>query len=236
MDLSTVMTQDAMCHHNPFHEEALVVLAAKNGDNAAFDVLAARYRRRILNTVGHITGSFDDAEDVTQEALIKAFVKIGSFRGTSSFSSWLTRIAINQALMWKRRPVRRAEVGWLNGPDLDEPGSVREFADTRPNPEECYRAQEQGDILLTVSKGLKPVMRQALEMCDLNEGSMKDLALIQGTSLSAAKARLFRGRKQIRARLEYLLRRKATDYVRAKSRVCVHEPAAAPGSRTENQL
>ena len=195
MDLSTVMTQDAMCHHNPFHEEALVVLAAKNGDNAAFDVLAARYRRRILNTVGHITGSFDDAEDVTQEALLKAFVKIGSFRGTSSFSSWLTRIAINQALMWKRRPVRRAEVSWLNGPDLDEPGSVREFADTRPNPEECYRAQEQGDILLTVSKGLKPVMRQALEMCDLNEGSMKDLALIQGTSLSAAKARLFRGRK-----------------------------------------
>ena len=210
MDLPTVMTHGAMRHHNPFHEEALVVLAAKNGDNAAFDILATKYRRRILNTVGHITGSFDDAEDVTQEALVKAFVKIGSFRGTSSFYSWLTRIAINQALMWKRRPIRRAEVSWTNGLDLDELGSDREFADMRANPEECYRAQEQGDILLAVSRGLKPVMRQALEMCDLNECSMKDLALIQGTSLSAAKARLFRGRNQIRSRLKYLLSRKAS--------------------------
>jgi RNA polymerase sigma-70 factor (ECF subfamily) len=88
------MAHDGMRHHNPLHEEASVVSAARSGDNAAFDVLATKYRRRILNTVGHITGSLDDAEDVTQEALLKAFVKIGGFRGTCSFSTWLTRIAI----------------------------------------------------------------------------------------------------------------------------------------------
>ena len=214
MDLSTVMTHDGMGHHNPFHEETSVVSAARNGDNAAFNVLAAKYRLRILKTVGHITGSVDDAEDVTQEALMKAFVNIGGFRGTCSFSTWLTRIAINQALMWKRRPIQRAEVSWSNGPDLDEPGFVPEFADKRPNPEECYRAQEQAHIFVAASKALKPVMQQALELCDLNDSSMKDLAQIQGTSLCAAKSRLYRGRKQIRARLKYLLRSKASDYVR----------------------
>ena len=228
MDLLTPMTHDGMRHHNQLHEEASVVSAARNGDNAAFSVLATKYRRRILNTVGRITGSFDDAEDVTQEALLKAFVKIGGFRGTCSFSTWLTRIAINEALMWKRRPIRRAEVSWSNGPDPDEPGFVPEFADKRPNPEQCYQTQEQVHNVLAALKRLKPVVRQALEVCDLNEGSMNELALIQGTSLSAAKSRLFRSREQIRARLEYLLRRKASGYVRPKSRVCVHESAATP--------
>lgn len=213
MDLSTVMTHDEVVLHNPFHEEASVVSAARNGDNAAFNVLATRYRRRILNLVQRITGSFDDAEDVTQEALTKAFVSIGGFRGTCSFSTWLTRIAINQALMWKRRPMRRAEVSWLNGCDLDEPGFVPEFADERPNPEQYCHSQEQVHILLAALKGLKPAMRQALEVCDLNEDSLKELALVQGTSLSAAKSRLFRGRKQIRARFKYLLRRRASDDV-----------------------
>ena len=213
MDLSSFTTHDGMGDHDPFHEEASVVSAARNGDNAAFNVLATKYRGKILNIVRHITVSFDDAEDVTQEALMKAFVNIGGFRGTCLFSTWLTRIAINEALMWKRRPMRRAEVSWSNGPGLIEPDVVPEFADKRLNPEECYRAQELGHIFVATLKRLKPVMRQALELCDLNEGSIKDLALIQGTSTSAAKSRLFRARKQIRARFENFLRRKASDYV-----------------------
>lgn len=228
MDLTTVMAHDGVRHHNQYHEEASVVSAARNGDNAAFCFLATKYRRRIINTVMRITGRFDDAEDVTQEALLKAFVKIGGFRGACSFSTWLTRIAINEALMWKRRPIRRAEVSWSNGSDLDELGLVPEFADKRPNPEECYRGQEQAYIFVAASKGLKPALRQALELCDLNGGSMNDLARMQGTSVSAAKAGLFRGRKQIRARLENLLRRKASDYVHPKGRACVQESAANP--------
>lgn len=213
MDLSTLKTDDGMGDQNPFHDDASVACAAINGDNAAFNVLATKYRKRILNIVQRITGSFDDAEDVTQEALMKAFVNISGFRGTCLFSTWLTRIAINQALMWKRRPVRRAEVSWLNGGDLDEPGFVPEFADERPNPEQYCHSQEQVHILLAALKGLKPAMRQALEVCDLNEDSLKELALVQGTSVSAAKSRLFRGRKQIRARFKYLLRRRASDDV-----------------------
>jgi RNA polymerase sigma-70 factor, ECF subfamily len=205
LHLSTVMTK-----HDQLHEEASIVSAVCKGDNAAFNVLAERYQRRILKLVRRMTGSFHDAEDVTQEAFIKAFVNIGTFRGTSSFSTWLTRIAINEAHMWRRRPVRRAEVGWPSSQNPDEPGFVPEFVGKMPDPEECYRVQEQGHIFVTASRCVKPEMRQAVEFCDLNDGSMRELALLQGTSLSAAKTRLFRGRKQIRARLRYLLSRKAS--------------------------
>lgn len=213
MESSIAMTGGEMSRNSPLLEEASIVSAARNGDIAAFDVLATKHRSRIVKTVRHITGTFEDAEDVTQEALIKAFVNIRGFKGESSFSSWLTRIAINEALMWKRRPVRRAEVSWAIGPDPGEPSLVSESADRRPNPEECYRTQEHGQIFGAALKGLKPALRQALEFCDLDETSMKDLALMQGTSLSAAKARLFRGRKQMRARLESLLRRKPRDCI-----------------------
>ena len=178
----------------------------------AFSVLAVRYRRRILKLVRRITGSFNDAEDITQEALLKAFANIGRFRGTSCFSTWLTRIAINEALMWRRRPVRRAEVSWPSAPDPEDPGFVPEFAGKMPNPEECYCAREQEHIFVSVSRSLKPELQEAVEFCDLNDGSMKELALQQGISLSSAKSRLFRGRKQMRARLNHLIRRKSRVY------------------------
>ncbi len=80
-------------------EEAALVLAAKRGDGQAFEILIERYQKRILAVARRFTRIREDAEDVVQQSLQKAFVHLHKFEGKSSFSTWLTRIAINEALM-----------------------------------------------------------------------------------------------------------------------------------------
>lgn len=187
----------------PLWNEASVVAAAKAGNSDAFGILVANHRRMVVNRVRQITGNLEDAEDVTQQALMKAYMNIGSFRGTCAFSSWLTRIAINEALMLKRRPWTRSEVGWAGS--VDESGVVPEIADARPNPEQCYDNREQHQLVEAAMKALSPASRLALQICVVNEDSLKDLALIQGSSVAAAKSRLFRSRSLLRAKVNRAL-------------------------------
>lgn len=182
----------------PPMDEVSVVAAATRGDAGAFSVLAATYRKKIMNRVRRLTGNLDDAEDVTQQALTKAFMNIRGFRGMCSFSSWLMRIAVNEALMLKRKPRARFEREWASG-SVYECGVVLDIADARPNPEQCYDKHERYQLVKDALKALKTASRLPLEICDLNENSIKDLALMQGSSLSAAKSRLFRSRKLLRA-------------------------------------
>ena len=195
-------------------EDPSIVASAREGDSQAFGILASIYRKRILNTVRRITGNLADAEDVTQQALMNAFVNIRNFRGTCAFSSWLTRIAINEALMWKRRLKVRSEVGLPNSSAPEEPVIVPEIADIRPNPEQCYDKQEQGQLAVAALQKLKPASRLPLEICDLSERSLKDLAMLQGISLCAAKSRLFRSRNLLRAKALHFLRARTGTPVR----------------------
>ena len=91
-------------------DDMTLVVAAESGRNQAFDVLVGRYRRRILHVVLRFTRNRADAEDVVQQSFQKAFVQLRQFHGDSSFSTWMTRIAINEALMLLRRKRARPEV------------------------------------------------------------------------------------------------------------------------------
>jgi hypothetical protein len=88
-------------------DNAKLVAAAKNGSNEAFEVLVRRHQARILSAFWRLTRNREDAEDIVQRSLQKAFVHLRQFEGNSSFSTWLTRIAINEAIMWlgKKRAV-----------------------------------------------------------------------------------------------------------------------------------
>lgn len=213
---SATMRRKETCPNHSFNsEDPSVVAAARAGDCEAFDVLASTYQKKILNIVQRITRNLDDAEDVTQQALMKAFLNVRGFRGTSSFSAWLTRIAINEAFMWIRRPLRRTEVNWLSSSATDELGIIPEIADARPNPEQRYEKQEGRQLLIAAIRTLKPASQLALEICDLNERPVRDLALVQGISLGAAKSRLSRSRHILRAKLTRLLRTRTTECVRS---------------------
>jgi RNA polymerase sigma-70 factor, ECF subfamily len=186
-------------------ETRSLVASAKVGDREAFSVLASIYRNRILSVARRMLKNLEDAEDVTQQTLMKAFLNIGDFKGSCAFSTWVTRIAINEALMWKRRLRAHREVSWSGSPEIEESGIVPEAPDHRPNPEQSYASQESHQILRTAIHHLEPRSREALEFRGLNEGSIKDLALAQGTSIASAKSRLFRGRRILRAKLTYLI-------------------------------
>src|SRR5256884_3209157 len=120
----------------PVSDELALVQAAKRGDVAAFEELVRRYDRNVFRIAQHITQNREDAEDVVQDAFLKAFQNLEQFQGQSKFYTWLVRIAVNEALMKlrRRRPERTAS---LDEDVKTEDDSVpREVADWSPNPEQ----------------------------------------------------------------------------------------------------
>jgi RNA polymerase sigma-70 factor, ECF subfamily len=187
-------------------EEAVLVLAAKNGDAQAFEILIKRSQRRILAVALRFTRIREDAEDVVQQSFQKAFVCLHKFEGKSSFSTWLTRIAINQALMSLRssRAHREVSINDLGGNHGTEP--VLEIPDSREGPESVFLRDERSRILFAALNKLKPGIRTAIELRELGELSTKEAARVMGLSVSAVKARAFHGRRK----LHQILKRKST--------------------------
>jgi RNA polymerase sigma-70 factor (ECF subfamily) len=185
----------------PETEEALTA-AAKNGDGQAFETLVKRLHRRILTIALRYTRTRHDAEDVCQQTFQKAFVYLHKFEGKSSFSTWVTRIAINEALMFLRRGRGQREVS------IDEYSSDAEGAalrlkihDADPDPETSYLQREEAQILSAALEKLRPGLRRAIELRELAELSTDETARRMGLSIGAVKARLFHGRKQLRKAL-----------------------------------
>jgi RNA polymerase sigma-70 factor (ECF subfamily) len=145
-----------------------------------------------------ITRNEQDAEDAVQLSLHKAFTHLPRFEGRSAFSTWLTRIAINEALMLRRknRGLREISIDELQG--SEEAARVPEIPDSSPGPESSYFQREQQELLSAAVGQLRPSMRQAIELRDLRELSVDETALITGLSIGAVKARLFHARRKLR--------------------------------------
>jgi RNA polymerase sigma-70 factor (ECF subfamily) len=179
------------------HSDETLVAATKQGDAQAFEELVFRHRQRVLAVAQRITNNREDAEDVAQESFHKAFFHLGAFQGRSRFSSWLTRIAMNEAYMLLRRRRRVREV-LLEGPE-DAPESVsREFVDQCPSPEESCWRRERKELLTKAVNRLRPGIRKAILLRNFEERSVQETAQILGTSASAVKARLFYARRELR--------------------------------------
>jgi RNA polymerase sigma-70 factor (ECF subfamily) len=179
----------------PGLDEASLIAAAKRGEPAAFDAFCRAHAKRLLRVAFRITKNREDAEDALQDSFLLAFVHIRSFDGKSSFSTWLTRIAINTALMMvrKRRPT--------NLVSLDDARHSRghlEIHATAPDPEEHFVKHEQEAILRAAIRELRPAVRRALELQQLLELSLDETAKMLGVSLTAAKSRLFHGKAALR--------------------------------------
>ncbi len=188
---------------NEYNEEELVA-AAKGGSHAAFEKLVQRYEVRIFRLDQRIARSHEDAEDVIQQSFQKAFVHLHRFEGRSSFSTWLTRIVLNEALMLTRsgRRFRGVSIDHTNA--TDDSALPLEIADSRPNPEHTYFQQERRRLLFSAIDELRPGIRVALQNCDLNELSIRETARMLGVSVAAVKSRVNRGRKVLREKLKQI--------------------------------
>lgn len=204
---SMSMSKFNTCYSQAVCEESLVS-AAKRGHQAAFGELCERHSKRVFHTMLRITKNREDAEDALQDSLLSAFIHLGSFDGRSSFSTWLTRIAINSALMKLRKNRGNREVS------MDEPTGTGDTSprfepiDWQPDPEARYVQGERRRIVVGAISALRTNLRQVVEIRELQEGSLRETAERLGISVAAAKARLFHAKAALRKSPKLILFRK----------------------------
>jgi RNA polymerase sigma-70 factor (ECF subfamily) len=186
---------------DPPSEELVLVRAAKGGDDGAFNQLVKRYDRNVFRIAQHITQNREDAEDVVQDAFLKAFTNLHQFQEQSKFYTWLVRIAVNEALMKLRRRRPERTVSLDEEIQTGEDSVPREVADWSPNPEQNYNQAELREILTKTIQGLPPGFRTVFILRDVEGLSTEETADALELSVPAVKSRLLRARLQLRERL-----------------------------------
>ena len=193
------------------HPDVALVARAKEGDVEAFEKLVRQYDRQVFRIAQHITQNREDAEDVVQDAFLKAFQNLGQFQGQSKFYTWLVRIAVNEALMRlrRRRPERMVSID--EDVKTEEDSIPREIADWSPNPEQLYNQGELKEILQKTIQGLPESFRTVFILRDVEGLSTEETADALGLSVPAVKSRLLRARLQLRERLTKYFKRRNGD-------------------------
>lgn len=172
-----------------------LVDAFRAGSNVAFEEVQRRYSLRLYKQIVCITRSHEDAEDALQDTFFRAFLARESFEGRSHVYTWLTRIAINSALVVVRR--RHAKV-WVSLTRPPESGAnAFEIRDSAPSPEKICDLKQRVNELSGAIERLDLISRAVIENLITNEGSMKELANSLNFTVGQVKTRLYRARKKL---------------------------------------
>jgi len=198
--------------------DVLLASAACAGDSHAFVELSKPHAKHIMLAIYRITKNWQDAEDVLQEALLKAFLHLDSFRGNASFSTWFTSIAVNTALMLLRKRRRVLEIA-IDTVGEDGTHSEWDFKDSRDNPEQCLERRQRANLIRSGILQLPPDLRKVVELQHSKGLTNQEIAQCLGISLSATKSRLLRARTALRAFLQCEAGKSRADLLRAKQPV-----------------
>jgi len=199
---SPVMKQQADLTHE---EDETLVARAQGGDASAFDVLVERYKQRVYATVYHMTGNHEDANDLVQDAFIKAYRNLHSFKGQSSFYTWIYRIAVNRTINFLKR---RKDRGHLSLNDMDanvetDPDYVELMSHITPRRE--VGLNELQEKLNEAIQKLSEEHRAVVIMHDVQGMTHADIAKVMHCSEGTVRSRLFYARQQLQGLLsDYL--------------------------------
>jgi RNA polymerase sigma-70 factor, ECF subfamily len=197
----TAEDNDAFEEGSTEMSDALLVSTAKSGDGDAFVELSKRHYRKVFHETYRITRNRQDAEDAFQDSLLRAFSHLNNFQERSSFSTWLTRIAINSALMILRKRRNYFEFS-LDGTDDASGNSERwEIQSLAEDPESSYVRREREALLKEAIRRLPPRCREVVELWQATEYTAREIAQALGISVPAVKSRLSRARLTLRAEL-----------------------------------
>jgi len=191
-------------HRAPCYEacEADLMEAAKGGDQHAFMELCHRHSPMLKRRIAWIVRNCEDAEDVLQDTLARAFSNLAGFRAQCSFRTWIMTIAINNSLMLLRKRRNRPETGFglitAEGKEVE----ILQASDPNPNPEQLYAKRQVSRRLSLAVSLLPPDLRLLVERYHQDEIRLVDAASAMGITVAAAKSRLWRARKQLRRSLE----------------------------------
>lgn len=191
-------------------DDALLVEQVRAGDMSAFSRLVARYQDRIVNTCWRISGNLDDAQDLAQEAFLRALESIGSFQQRAGFYTWLFRIAVNLAISHRRKSRRAVKLS-LHGPD----GQLRsEHQAARlvgrvtregDNPSDKLASREAGRLMAESIEQLDDESRSVLVLREIEGFDYQQIAEILDLPIGTVKSRLHRARMELRGRLAPML-------------------------------
>jgi RNA polymerase sigma-70 factor, ECF subfamily len=184
----------------PAASDEILVEVAKSGDHSAFAELWRRHSKTAFRNVYRITKNRADTEDVIQDAWIKALVHLRGFDGRAAFSTWITRIAINSALMMLRK--RRSRPEFSMETTDGETYWTRDIADHTENAEMYYVRRQSAERLRRAIRELRPHLRAVIEMQQSTDRRVKEIAELAGISVTATKSRLLRARAILRRVLD----------------------------------
>jgi RNA polymerase sigma factor (sigma-70 family) len=187
-------------------DETKLVRKAIAGEEGALEILFAQHSRALYQTALRLLGNPEDAEDALQEAMLSAYRNLPRFEGRSQFSTWMTRIVINAALM-RRRSKRAHPALSLDDAAEDKTPMAERFADEHPSPEQLYASAEFSARVKENLQTLSPLLRNAFELRELEGLTADEAAKALGVSRNTLKARLWRARQQLAGRLGDVLRR-----------------------------
>jgi RNA polymerase sigma-70 factor (ECF subfamily) len=179
--------------------DAELVRLAQDGDERAFQALVVKYQRRIARHVARYVRRASDVEDVVQDAFIRAYRGLASFRGEASFYSWLYRIATNAAFSFLKKTASEVEADERSDEGF-EPGVSDE-----QSPERILLARQIGDAVERAMARLQPELAEALVLFEVEGKSYKEIARMLGTPIGTVRTRIFRAREFIARRLEPVL-------------------------------
>lgn len=215
-----------------------LVEAARSGDPRAFEALVKRYRHRIFALALHMTGSPSDADDITQDAFVRAYKNIQRFEGRSEFFTWLYRIALNRALNVRRDRTRRRTA------DLDDPRvTVAVAVDSNGDPHRALELRQTYTYLVRAFDRLSPLLKTTIALTMMQGLSYPEAAVVLETTEGTIAWRIHEARKQMRNALDSMFKDptplRAADIVRArKAAAAAREalPDASPPPALEMAL
>jgi len=187
-------------------EDAALVERSRQGDRTAFNELVNRNAQKVFRMARHMTRNDQDAEDVLQEAFLKAFSRLDQFQGDAKFSTWLTRIAVNESLMRLRKGRNSKTVSLDEELEVGDSAIPREVADDGEDPEQTYGRTEMREILEGAIDSLAEGYRTVFVLRDVEGFSTEETAEMLDLSVSAVKSRLLRARLQLRDKLRRRLK------------------------------
>jgi RNA polymerase sigma-70 factor, ECF subfamily len=170
---------------------------APEGDLRAFEQLVLRHQRRVVANCRNITRDPNNAEDLAQEVLVKAFFGLRHFEGRSSFAGWLRRIKINHCLNHLKKQAGRSYLS-IEDPDVDEFDALK----VQATAEKLAGAISDQQVISEILDSMPGTLRIPLVLSDMDELSYEEVAQSLGISLSAAKMRIKRGREEFRERYQ----------------------------------
>ena len=187
-------------------EDRVLVRRAKSGDLPAFDELVCRYQERVYATIYHMTANHEDAHDLAQESFIKAYQALKSFKGDSSFFTWVYRIAINKTINFLKQRKNRTHIS-LNDLDFNaehDPDLVALISEKTPRRD--IRLAELQEKLNAAMQKLSDVHRLVVTLHDVHGLSHEEISKIMDCNTGTVRSRLFYARQQLQALLSNYLK------------------------------